>query len=181
MASTAQKEYPGRMYKSVAPTNESIAPTFAAVSRERTAVVPTATTLPLILLVCLIAATVSSETAHHSECIACSSICFVLMGRNVSIPTCKVTSARFTPLLFSSRKSEGVKCRPAVGAAADPGRSAKTVWYLSISSVRATPSRIYPGRGTRPTRDRKSSVGSSEHGSTNQVPPESRPTSSRTA
>ena len=40
-------------------------------------------------------------------------------NKNVSIPTCKVTRTLDTPALQFSQGA-GVKCRPAVGAAADP-------------------------------------------------------------
>ena len=42
-----------------------------------------------------------------------------LTGRNVPRPTCSVTNASFTPLAFSASSSSVVKCRPAVGAAAE--------------------------------------------------------------
>ena len=42
-------------------------------------------------------------------------------GANVSSPTCSVTSANCTPFSRSSAIRRGVKCSPAVGAAAEPG------------------------------------------------------------
>ena len=44
-------------------------------------------------------------------------------GRNVSSPTCSVTRST-----SSRASSSGVKCSPAVGAAAEPGSRAYTVW-----------------------------------------------------
>ena len=44
------------------------------------------------------------------------------------MPTCSVTRLIPAPAAPHAASSSGVKCSPAVGAATDPGRSAKTVW-----------------------------------------------------
>ena len=47
-----------------------------------------------------------------------------MTGAKVSKPTVRSTVRILTPALFKSDKSFGVKCKPAVGAAADAGRFA---------------------------------------------------------
>ena len=72
-------------------------------------------------------------SAHFSGTITCSEsiLCFVKSststGRNVPKPTCKVTSAKFTP--FNSKRfiNSREKCKPAVGAATAPSSVAKIV------------------------------------------------------
>ena len=45
-----------------------------------------------------------------------------------AIPTCNVTFAISTCFFCISSSNSGVKCSPAVGAAADPSNFAYTVW-----------------------------------------------------
>ena len=54
-------------------------------------------------------------------------------GLNVPSPTCSVTNPIFIPFSLIFFKSSGVKCSPAVGAAAEPRSFAYTVWYLFLS------------------------------------------------
>ncbi len=61
-------------------------------------------------------------TTYHSRWIRCSSTNVPSSGWKVSSPTWRVTAARSTPACASSSRRRGVKWRPAVGAAADPGR-----------------------------------------------------------
>ena len=81
----------------------------------------------------------------------CSVISSAFTGRNVPSPTCSVTYPIFTPFAFSLSSSSGVKCKPAVGAAAEPLCFAKTVWYLSLSSSFLV---IYGGSGISPSSSR---------------------------
>ena len=48
-------------------------------------------------------------------------------GRNVPSPTCSVINTISTPLALIASSNSVVKCRPAVGAAAEPISLAKTV------------------------------------------------------
>ena len=125
--STAWKENPGRMKRSVGPDQAETVPERAAVSSVRIAVVPTATTRPPRAFVARIAAAVGSGQAHHSVCIGWSSSRSAVIGRNVSMPTCSVTSARPMPRAATAASRSGVKCSPAVGAAAEPAARANTV------------------------------------------------------
>ena len=50
----------------------------------------------------------------------CSSTFSTFTGLKVPIPTCNVTFATSIPFAFIFSKSSGVKCSPAVGAAAEP-------------------------------------------------------------
>ena len=95
----------------------------AAVSSDRTVVVPTATTRPPRARVSAMARAVSGGTVQVSRWISCARRSSTLTGRNVSRPTCSVTVASPTPRACSAASSSGVKCRPAVGAAAEPGWS----------------------------------------------------------
>ena len=83
----------------------------ASVSSTRTVVVPTARTRsaradPLPRL---------RRDRVRSPCSRCSARSSTATGRNVSSPTCSVTRST-----SSRASSSGVKCRPAVGAAAEP-------------------------------------------------------------
>src|SRR5207247_1640393 len=51
-----------------------------------------------------------------------------LMGRKVPGPTCSVSSWISSPRARTRSSTARVKCRPAVGAATDPGGPAYTVW-----------------------------------------------------
>ena len=62
----------------------------------------------------------SLDTEIYSACIIWSVIFSALTGRKVPRPTCSVTNAVLTPLARMASSSSLVKCRPAVGAAADP-------------------------------------------------------------
>ncbi len=73
------------------------APPAAAVSRLRTAVVPTAITRPPRPRVRRTASQTAAETSRYSACIWCSSMSSQRTGWNVPAPTCSVTSARSTP------------------------------------------------------------------------------------
>ena len=64
---------------------------------------------------------------------SCSSTFSTFTGLKVPIPTCKVTFAISTPFSFIFSSNCSVKCKPAVGAAAEPSYFAYTVWYLSFS------------------------------------------------
>src|SRR5574340_1202207 len=86
----------------------------------RTEVVPTAITLPPACLVLLISSAVSEVTSHHSVWILCSSGSASVTGEKVSSPTCNVTLPNLTPYCSSDCINAGVKCSPAVGAAALP-------------------------------------------------------------
>ena len=55
-------------------------------------------------------------------------------GRKVSRPTTSSTVATPIPASRSASKVAAVRCSPAVGAAAEAARRAKTVWYRSGSS-----------------------------------------------
>ena len=55
-------------------------------------------------------------------------------GRNVAGPTCSVTAWISTPAARSAASIAWLKCKPAVGAATEPGDVAYTVWYRSQSS-----------------------------------------------
>ena len=83
-------------------------------------VVPTATTRPPLSRAALMRAAASAVTSKYSECISCSSTFSVLTGRNVPSPTCSSTGTTSTPFSRMRSSSSGVKCRPAVGAAAEP-------------------------------------------------------------
>jgi hypothetical protein len=67
--STARKMWPGRMKSDVGPDQGASVPAPAAVSSVRTAVVPTAMTLPPRSRAAATAATVSGGHSHHSVCI----------------------------------------------------------------------------------------------------------------
>ena len=92
----------------------------AALSMVRTLVVPTAMTRPPRCFVWLIKAALSALTSHHSVWILCSSGEVSVTGAKVSRPTCSVTRVKFTPYAAILSMSQGVKCSPAVGAAAEP-------------------------------------------------------------
>ena len=66
---------------------------------------------------------------------AWSSIRAAWIERNVPGPTCSVSSWTSTPRRSRRRRTAGVKCRPAVGAATEPDERAYTVWYRSRSSA----------------------------------------------
>ncbi len=108
------------MYKFVAPCQAETLPEIAAVSRTRADVVPTAMTRPPACLAELIAAEASSDIDPNSLCIRCSSIQSTSIGLNVPTPTCRVTRESLIPSVRSCSISDGVKCKPAVGAAMDP-------------------------------------------------------------
>ena len=101
---------------------------FAALSKVRALVVPTAHTQPPAARVALIASAASVLTAYHSECITCSAGSSDSTGLNVPAPTCSTTSTRLTPREATASSSSGVKCSPAVGAATEPRSRAYTVW-----------------------------------------------------
>ena len=125
---TARNENPGLMNRSVGPDQAEATPDRAAVSSVRIAVVPTATTRRPRSRTSRTATAVASGQAHHSVCIGWSSSRSAVIGRNVSMPTWSVTSARPTPRAASAASRSGVKCSPAVGAAAEPAALANTVW-----------------------------------------------------
>ena len=107
------------------PSNGRKAPNSStAVSRTRAAVVPTATMRPPAFLVALRRSAALDERDAHSEWISWASIASALIGRKVPGPTCKVTSTTPTPRPWSRSKIRSVKCRPAVGAATEPGLAA---------------------------------------------------------
>ena len=70
------------------------------------------------------AETVSGGTAYDSVCIGWSSTVSTAIGRKVSRPTTSSTRARAMPRAAQASSTAGVRCRPAVGAAADAGRRA---------------------------------------------------------
>ena len=125
IASTTAKRYPGVMNRSVRPDGS---PRVARDSSARTEVVPTATTRPPSARVRSTASHVAAGTEYRSVWIAWSSTRSVDSGRNVSRPTTSSTAAVATPRRVSSARSRSVRCRPAVGAAADAGRAENTVW-----------------------------------------------------
>ena len=90
------------------------------ISSVRQLVVPTAMTRWPAARVSLMSFAVSSLTEYHSLCIWWSSMDSSFTGRKVPRPTCSVTSAMLTPRERIVSISCGVKCRPAVGAAALP-------------------------------------------------------------
>ena len=81
---------------------------------------PTAMTRPPAAFVSLMSFAWSSSMKKYSECIWCWVTSSTFTGRKVPSPTCSVTWAIFTPFFSIWRSSSGVKCRPAVGAAAEP-------------------------------------------------------------
>ena len=69
----------------------------------------------------------SWRRAHTAGSTSKDSLCSVAAssgpsgsGLKVPRPTCRVTLSRETPAAASAASSSGVKCSPAVGAAADP-------------------------------------------------------------
>ena len=90
------------------------------ISSVRQLVVPTAMTRWPAARVSLMSFAVSSLTEYHSLCIWWSSMDSSFTGRKVPRPTCSVTSAMLTPRERIVSISCGVKCKPAVGAAALP-------------------------------------------------------------
>ena len=70
-------------------------------------------------------------------------------GLNVPSPTCNNTFVTITPFALICSKSSGVKCNPAVGAAAEPSTLAYTVLYLSLNLLGCA--LIYGGSGITPT------------------------------
>ncbi|MOA31417.1 hypothetical protein D3C78_1525730 [compost metagenome] len=95
----------------------------AALSRERTEVVPTATTRLPRALQANTASTTSCGTSAYSACMTCSSMVSTRTGWKVPAPTCSVTKAISMPFSRSSASSGSSKCSPAVGAATAPGFS----------------------------------------------------------
>ncbi|MNC39299.1 hypothetical protein D3C75_879520 [compost metagenome] len=105
---------------SVSPLNGLSTPSRAALSSERTLVVPTATTRPPRALQALTASTTSWPTSSHSLCMWWSSMRSTRTGWKVPAPTCRVTKAVSTPLARIAASSASSKCSPAVGAATAP-------------------------------------------------------------
>ncbi len=97
------------------------------VSSTRTEVVPTATTRRPSLRAAVIRPAAWSEIAYCSVWIWWASSSSSATGRNVSSPTPRVTVTT-SRRSRSAAQSSSLKCRPAVGAAAEPGWAAYTVW-----------------------------------------------------
>ena len=97
-------------------------------SSVRTTVVPTASTRPPCALVSSTARAVSSGRMQRSDSILWSSKSCARTGVKVPAPTWRVRRARRAPVPRMAPSSSSLRCRPAVGAATAPGRSAKTVW-----------------------------------------------------
>ena len=113
----------------VSPANGRIVPlSSAALSIVRSAVEPTATTLPPLARTALSASAVSALITACSACILWSDVSSAWTGRNVPGPTCSVTLCTATPRAASFAISSSVKCRPAVGAATEPSSRANRVW-----------------------------------------------------
>ncbi len=151
------------MKRRVVPAAGATRPSVAAhVSRVRTLVVPTATTLPPRRLAASTAAEVSSPREYSSGWISCSSTSPVRIGEKVPYPIDRVSLAVETPARPSWSTISGSKCRPAVGAATEPGLAAYTVWYRTASSeMDGSPGarRMYGGRGISPSRSSASWTG----------------------
>jgi len=99
------------------------------VSKTLTEVVPTA----IFLFAKFIFLAVLSSISKYSDVILCSAMLSHLTGANVPHDTCNIASAIPTFLFLKLFKISSVKWSPAVGAATEPGLSAKMVWYLSVS------------------------------------------------
>ena len=120
-ASMACSSTPGYKKMSVLPLQATILPYLAhTASSVRQLVVPTATTRWPAARAALMASAAAWSTQYHSVCMWWSSMLSSLTGRKVPSPTCSVTSTMFTPLARMVSSSSGVKCSPAVGAAALP-------------------------------------------------------------
>ena len=91
-------------------------------------VVPTATTRRPSARARLTASAVSPGIATSSARIRWTSTRAVRTGRNVPIPTCRVSGWTSIPLARRRASSAVVKCKPAVGAAIEPSSRAYTVW-----------------------------------------------------
>ena len=97
-------------------------------SRARTTVVPTAITSRPPRRAAEIAAAAGRLSAADSACMRWSSRRSVRIGWNVPAPTCRVTRWTSIPRARIFPRSSGVRCSPAVGAAAEPNSRAYTVW-----------------------------------------------------
>ena len=104
-------------------------PVAAAVSSVRTTVVPTASTRRAER----IRLQASGSTRYHSPCIRWSATRSTVTGRNVPSPTRSSTRTSSAPAAANRSSRAGVRWRPAVGAATEPGWRANTVWYRSAS------------------------------------------------
>ena len=93
----------------------------------RVTVVPTATTRRPSARAALTASAVAALTTARSDGSVWLSIAGAVMGRNVAGPTWSVSAWISTPAARSRSSSASEKCRPAVGAATDPGVRAYTV------------------------------------------------------
>ena len=75
----------------------------------------------------LMPAELSGGMLKRSLCMACWVGSSSLTGRNVSSPTCSTSQPSPIPAAANRLSNSEVKCKPAVGAAADPALSAYTV------------------------------------------------------
>ena len=93
----------------------------AQLSMVRQEVVPTQITRPPFTFVRLIESAVSCGMVQYSLCISCL-LDLVLLDRSerAEPDVQRHIARRLTPLAAILSRSSGVKCRPAVGAAAEP-------------------------------------------------------------
>ena len=117
--------------------------------------VPTATTRPPFRRAPRQVSRTSGETSYRSWCIRWSSKSSTVTGRKVSSPTTSSRRSTRAPAARQRSNTSSVRCSPAVGAAAEAGRSLYTVWYRSGSAssvVRYGGSGISPWRSNAPSR-----------------------------
>ncbi|MBA7483050.1 hypothetical protein ES707_18560 [subsurface metagenome] len=131
IASVARKRYPGRMNRLTQSRRgwmPSETPACAAASTSLTAVVPTQMTRRPSFLARVRLSAVLGLSVPYSRWMWCRVGSSSRTGMKVSSPMCRVTNRHSTPISAMCSISCGVKCSPAVGAAALPGSWEYTVW-----------------------------------------------------
>ncbi len=103
-------------------------PASARCSRTRIEVVPTATMRRPSRRASQRRAHTAASTSNDSRCSVTASSGPSCSGLKVPRPTCSVTLSTVTPAAASAASRPGVKCRPAVGAAAEPSAHEYVVW-----------------------------------------------------